>query len=142
MNRRRLPFVKYSVQADYLKMVLMAMLLPTLISTACIYYIIWQTMAHELAIPELIAQALFPAFKQVNGIILIGLPIVCCIILFFAIRLSHQLAGPLYRIERELDDMVKTHNFTKNIHIRPDDQVHSLVSKINRALHAAHKPHS
>ena len=115
------------------------MFVPMIISTACTYYLIWQTVAHELAIPELIAQALFPAFHQVNQIILFGLPVVCGIILFFAIQLSHRLAGPLYRIERELDEMVKTQNFSKNIHIRPKDQVQSLASKINRAVHAASK---
>ncbi len=134
MKKRGLPFVRHSIQWNYLKLVLLAMFVPTLIATACTYYLIWQTVANELAIPELIAQALFPAFKRVNQVMLIGLPLVCAVILFFAIRLSHQLAGPLYRIEKDLDMMVKTKDFSKPIKIRPRDQLHSLVSKINRAL--------
>ncbi len=136
MNRRGLPFVRHSTQWDYLKLILVAMFVPTLIATACTYYLIWQTVANELAIPELIAQALFPAFSRVNQIMLICLPVVCAAILFFSIRLSHQLAGPLYRIEKELDLMVETKDFSKPIQIRPGDQLHSLVSKINRAFHA------
>ncbi len=137
MNRRGLPFVRHSTQWNYLKLILVAMFVPTLIATACTYYLIWQTVANELAIPELIAQALFPAFSRVNQIMLIGLPVVCAAILFFSIRLSHQLAGPLYRIEKELDLMVKIKDFSKPIKIRPGDQLHSLVSKINRAFHTA-----
>ena len=136
-NRRRTLFVNHSTQRHYLKLVAFAMFAPTLLATACLYYLIWQTVAHELAIPELIAQALFPAFHRVNQIILIGLPILCGLILFAAIRLSHQLSGPLYRIEKELDTMVKTHDFSKPICIRPRDQLHSLASKINRAIRAA-----
>lgn len=137
MNRRGLPFVRHSTQWNYLKLILLAMFVPMLIATACTYYLIWQTVANELAIPELIAQALFPAFSRVNQIILIGLPVVCALILFFAIRMSHQFSGPLYRIEKELDSMVKTKDFSKNIRIRPGDQVHTLVNKINKTIHAA-----
>ena len=139
INRRGLPFVRHSVQWNYLKLTLLAMFVPMLIATACIYYIIWQTVANELAIPELIAQSLFPAFHRVNEIILVGLPVVCAIILFSAIRLSHQLAGPIYRIEKELDQMVKSRDFLKPIKIRPRDQLHSLVSKINKALTAKNR---
>lgn len=140
MNRRGLPFVRHSTQWNYLKLILLAMFVPMLIATACTYYLIWQTVAKELAIPELIVQALFPAFARVNQIILIGLPVVCVLILFFAIRMSHQFSGPLYRIEKELDTMVKTKDFSKPIKIRPRDQLHSLVSKINRALAAKNRP--
>ena len=97
MNRRRTPFVRHSIQWHYLKLVGVAMFIPALIATACVYYLIWQTVAYELAIPELIAEALMPAFHRVNQIILFGMPIVCGLITFFAIRLSHRLASPLRR---------------------------------------------
>ncbi len=137
MNRRGMPFVRHSIQWDYLKLVTLAMFLPTLIVTACLYYLIWQTVAYELAVPELIASALFPAFHRVNQIILVGMPAVFGLIFFFAIRLSHQLAGPLYRIEKELETMSHTRDFTKPIRIRPQDRLHPLVSKINRAIRTA-----
>src|SRR3990167_7241666 len=121
MNRRRTPFVRHSVQRNYLKLVALAMFGPTLLVTACLYYLIWQTVAHELALPELIAEALFPAFHRVNQIILIGIPIIFGLILFFAVRLSHQFAGPLYRIESDLEKMIQTRDFTKSIRIRPKD---------------------
>ncbi len=140
MNRRGLPFVRHSTQWIYLKLILLAMFVPMLITTACMYYIIWQTVANQLALPELIANSLFPAFKRVNEIMLVGIPIVCAIILFFAIQMSHQLAGPLYRIEKELDHMVKTKDFSKPIKLRPRDQLHSLATKINRLLTAKNRP--
>ena len=137
MNRRRTLFVNHTAQWHYLKIVGLAMFVPTCLATACLYYIIWQTVANELAIPELIAHALFPAFHRVNQIIIFGMPIVCGFILFSALHLSHRLAGPLYRIEKELDAIAEKHDFTKKITIRPKDQLHSLVNKINRVIHIA-----
>ena len=137
MNRRRMPFVRHSLQWNYLKLVALAMLTPTLLITACLYYLIWQTVAYELAIPELIVHALFPAFHHVNQILLIGMPTVFGLILLSAIRMTHQLAGPIYRIERELEIMVQKNDFSKPLCIRPRDQFHPLVAKINRAIRKA-----
>ena len=131
--------MRHSVQWDYLKLVVLAMFGPTLLVTACLYYLIWQTVAHELALPELIAQALFPAFHRVNQIILFGIPIIFGLIFFFAVRLSHRFAGPLYRIETDLEKMIQAGDFTKPIRIRPKDHIQSLVRKINQALQAASK---
>ena len=139
-NRRKTLIVNHTTQSHYLKTVALAMFVPTCLVTICLYYIIWQTVANELAVPELIAQALFPAFHRVNQIIIFGMPVVCGFIFFFAVRLSHQLSGPLYRIEKELDTMDETHNFSKSIRIRPKDQLHSLVHKINKTIHLAANP--
>ena len=137
MNRRKNLLVRHSLQWNYLKLVILAMLAPTLVVTACLYYLIWQTVAHELAIPELIAEALFPAFKQVNEIMIVGLPIVFGLLIFFALRLSHRLAGPLERIERELEHMARTGDFSKPLQVRPSDHMNDFVSKINRAIRRA-----
>ena len=98
------------------------------------YYLIWQIVAHELAVPELIAESLFPAFQQVNQIILIGLPLIFGIVFIFAVRLAHRFAGPLYRIEKDLTTMIETNDFSKLLQIRRKDDLQSLVGKINQAL--------
>ncbi len=141
MNRRRNLLSKHPLEWKYLKLVALAMFLPTLLIGGCLYYIIWQTVARELAVPELIAESLFPAFDAVNRIILVGLPIVFVVILFFATKLTHRLAGPLYRIEKELSHMTHTRDFSKPIRTRNGDELHSLVNKINHAITAAlHQP--
>ena len=116
------------------------MLLPALPVTACLYYLIWQTVARELALAEMIAQVLFPALRSVNRIIVIGLPLVFGLTFFCALRLSHRFAGPLDRIEDELETMARRRDFTKHIHLRRKDHLQSLVHKINQAVHAAARP--
>jgi len=137
MKKKRTYFIDHTIQRKYLRVVLFAMLGPTLVVGGCLYYLIWETVAYELAIPELISRTLFPAYHRVNHLLLIGLPLVFVVILFFAARLAHRIAGPIYRIEQELESMVETRNFTKAIQIRPKDELHPLVKKINQAIRAA-----
>ena len=118
------------------------MFAPTLFTAGCLYYLIWQTVAKELAIPELIVESLFPAFRYVNTVILIGLPVVFGVVFYFAVKLSHRFAGPLYRIEKDLTHMTHAHDFSKPLRIRDSDELHSLVAKINHALRAASQTHT
>jgi hypothetical protein len=138
-SRRRSPFVYHKVQHGYLKLVICAMFGPALVLAGCLYYLIWQTVAYELAIPELIHETLFPAFHRVNQILLVGVPLVSSVILFFAIQLSHRVAGPLDRIERELDTMVRTGNYKNPMRIRPKDELQPLVDKINSVIRGARR---
>lgn len=137
LNRRKIPFSRHPLERQYLKFVLLAMLCPVLLVAGCLYYLIWQTVAYELAIPELIAQSLFPAFEQVNQILLIGTPLLFALFLFFARRMAHRFAGPLNRIERELNEMTEKHDFSVPIKIREKDALYPLVQKINKALQVA-----
>ena len=139
MNRRRTAFVKHPIQRKYLKFILAAMCLPTVFMTACLYYLIWQAVAHELAVPELIAQSLLPALQRVNYILLVGIPVVFATIFYFAVQLTHRLAGPIYRIETSLADIIKTRDFKKSIHIRKDDDLQILVDEINTVIREASK---
>lgn len=139
MNRRKIRWKQHPIEHSYLKLVLIAMFVPTLLVTACLYYFIWQAVAYELAIPELIAESLMPAFDRVNRLLIIGLPILFGLILFFAFRLAHRFAGPLDRLEHDLDVMIKTHHFDKPLRVRRHDVLYSLVDKINHALRKTHR---
>ena len=134
MNRRKHDFSNHPIQRKYLKLIFVAMFLPTLLTATCLYYTIWQVVAQELAVPELIAQALFPALQRVNFILLLGIPVIFGAMLFFAFRLTHRLAGPIYRIEKTLAEMIRTRNFSRPIRIRKTDDLHTLVEFINQAI--------
>lgn len=138
-NRRKNAFSKHPLQQKYLRFILTAMGIPTIFVTVCLYYLIWQTVAREVAIPELIAETLLPALRQVNMVLAIGLPVLFLVMTYSAIRLTHRLAGPIYRIEKTLTEIIKTRNFTHKIRIRSDDDLQELVEKINTALREASK---
>jgi len=51
----------------------------------------------------------------------------------------HKIIGPLYRIETDLENMVKENDLSKKIKVRKGDYIHSLVDAINAALsHSRH----
>ena len=134
MNRRQIRLTHHPIELSYLRLVLFAMLGPALFVTGCLYYLTWQTVAQELALPELIAGSLIPAFRQVNQLILWSMPLMFGGILFFAVRLAHRFAGPLERIETDLETMIKSGNFSKPIRTRRGDTLAPLVEKINQAI--------
>jgi len=70
---------------------------------------------------------------------LVGIPIIFGIIFYFAVRLTHHFSGPIYRIEKCLDEMNKSGNFSKGISIRKKDDLQPLVQKFNRSLREASK---
>jgi len=139
MKKRRTYFINHSIQRKYLRIVLLAMVVPTVVIGGCLYYLIWETVAYELAIPELISRTLFPAYHRVNQVLLIALPITFIAIFFFAARLAHRISGPLYRIEKELDEMIRSGKIGKDIRIRPKDELQPLVKKINQVLRVSRK---
>ncbi len=61
-----------------------------------------------------------------------------CVALLCALLLSlpfpHKVAGPLYRIERELQQKVGTGDLTVRFILRKGDEVHDLAKAINASL--------
>lgn len=138
-NRRKNAFVGHPLQQKYLRFILIAMGVPTIFVLVCLYYLIWQTVAREVAIPELISQTLVPALNKVNTILAIGIPLLFAAMIYSATQLTNRLAGPIYRIEKTLTEIIKTRNFTHQVRIRKDDELHGLVETINTALREASK---
>jgi len=132
-HRRKKYFVKKKLQVKYLLFVLLAMLLPTILCSGALYYLIWQTIAAEVAIPEAIAETLIPALHKVNTILLITLPPVFLAMLFLAVIISNKIAGPVYRLERELKKIIGG-DYTRRIHFRSKDELQEIAQGINELL--------
>ncbi|MBA3065518.1 response regulator [bacterium] len=52
---------------------------------------------------------------------------------FFAVQISHKIAGPIYRMETVLGEIIATGKI-KKIKIRPKDELHNLVGLINTMM--------
>jgi hypothetical protein len=133
VNMRRIKFLGTSIQNKTLILVFMAAVIPMAIVAICLYYLIFNLLAWQLGIPEVIAYNLIPVAKKVSSILLVSLPIVLIIIWFLALELSHRIAGPVYRLEKELDDRIEGEK-QGLIHLRERDELKSLADKINRLI--------
>ena len=64
----------------------------------------------------------------------VAVPVVMFVILRTVLVYSNKIAGPLYRLEKELDQILETNDFSVRIHFRKGDQLNSVADKINMLL--------
>jgi hypothetical protein len=140
LNMRRAKFINTSVQNKTLMLIFIAAFLPMAIVCMCLYYLIFNMLAWQMGIPEFIAYNLVPVARKVNMILLISLPIVLFIIWFMALELTHRIAGPIYRLERELDIRIEGRE-KGPIKLRQGDELTGLAEKINK-LTQIHRSHT
>jgi hypothetical protein len=133
LNMRRAKFINTSVQNKTLILVFIAAVVPMAIVAICLYYLIFNMLAWQLGIPEIIAYNLVPVARKVNMIILVSLPVALFIIWFAALELSHRIAGPVYRLEKELDKRLEDKE-TGPIQLREKDELKILADKINKLI--------
>ena len=132
-NMRKIKFINTSIQNKTLILVFIAAVLPMAIVSVCLYYLIFNMLAWQLGIPEIIAYNLVPVARKVNLIMLISLPVALSIIWLAALELSHRIAGPVYRLEKELNDRLEGKK-TGLIQLREKDELKILADKINKLI--------
>lgn len=132
-NKRKKKFTGTSLQKKILILVLASAVIPAGITATCLYYLIFNMLAWQLGIPEAIAYNLIPVLKKINLIILTAMPAIFLIIWIIALELSHRIAGPLSRIERELDSRISGES-SGPIKLRKKDEFSLLADKINKLM--------
>ncbi len=126
-------FTGHPVQAKYMRFVALAMAVPALFLGACLYYVVFELLARQMAFPEAIAANLAPVIRRVNGVLLVGLPLVVAAILRMALVVSHRFAGPVARLEGELDRILGG-DADRRIHVRENDDLKGVADRINALL--------
>lgn len=121
-------------QLKYLYLLIASMIIPLAFVGGCLYYLIFTLLAEQLGIPESIAYNLFPVIKKINLILAIGLPPLFLILIIWGIALSHRFAGPLERLENELDRISKDNDYKKRIKVRSYDEMKPIADSINKLL--------
>lgn len=132
-DKRKKKYLGTALQNKLLLLVFTCAVLPAAVIGVCMYYLIFTMLAMQMVIPELIAYNLMPVLHKVNLIIGITLPLLLLLLWFIALELSHRIVGPVYRIERELDERVAGAK-TGPIILRKKDEFKVLVDKINKLI--------
>jgi len=130
---RRNLFTARTVQARYLILIIVAMIVPALIVGSCLYYFIFTVMAEQLAIPESIAMNLIPVLKKINTMLVVGLIPLFVLLFLWGIMLSHRFAGPLKRVEDDLDKILEG-DYSVRFKVRENDDMKNIINKLNRLL--------
>jgi len=132
-NKRRKKFLGTAFQNKILFLVFASAVIPSAFIAICLYYLIFNTLAWQMVIPEAIAYNLMPALHKVNAIIFISMPLILLLIWLIALEISHRMAGPVYRMEKELDARIKGEKKGPII-LRQKDEFKILVEKINKLI--------
>lgn len=133
MNGRSRWFLKHPIQAKYLLIVLLAMLAPTLLMGFCLYHLVFRLLAQQISFPEAISANVVPVIERVNVILWIGMPILSVVMIFVALAISHRFAGPIERLESDLDDILSGQS-SKRIRLRRQDDLGGVAERINQLL--------
>lgn len=132
-NKRRKKYLGTAFQNKILFLVFASAVIPSSFIAICLYYLIFNTLAWQMVIPEAIAYNLMPALDKVNTIIFISTPIIFFLIWLIALEISHRMAGPVYRMEKELDERIRGEK-QGPIRLRQKDEFKILVEKINKLI--------
>jgi len=130
---RRKYFIRKDIQGRYLVMITVASVVPAFIVSLCLYYLMGQMMAEELAFPDAIAAHVIPVWKTIGLIMLIGLPIVFVGIFFWGLMLSHTFAGPVHKLEETMLKIADG-DYSLRIKFRKRDRLDTLANSINSVL--------
>ena len=130
---RKIFLIRNRLERHYLKLIALSLILPTLITAGCLYYVIFNLMAEQLGIPEVVAYHLLPVVKKVNLVLMVSIPAVFLILFSIGLVLTRNLVGPIERLERELEEVVSG-NLSKRLKLRKNDELKPLVDDINVLL--------
>ena len=130
--------MKHPIQAKYLLIVVVAMLAPTLVIGFCFYNLVFNLLALQLVFPEAIMGNLVPVIERVNTILAIALPVLALVVLWVAVIISHRFAGPIERLERELDRILDG-DYSHRIDMRKKDDLKGVGKRINALLNKFQK---
>lgn len=130
----RLRFItKNPLQRKYFVLIFFSIMIPLFIVGGCLYYLIFQIMAEQLAIPESIAYNLIPVLHKINFLLIIGLPPVIILLFIWGTILTHRLFGPLERLEKDLEK-ISEGDYSVRLKLRKDDDLKPIADVVNKII--------
>ena len=132
-NKRTRKFVGTAFQKKLLFVIFASAVVPAGLVTVSLYYLIFNLLVWQIGMPEGVGVYLVPALNKINLVILVSLPIVLLLIWIIALEVSHRIAGPIFRIEKELDTRISGDKIGP-IKLRRRDEFKILTDKINQLL--------
>ncbi len=129
--KRRQYFIKRDYQFRFILRFCVIIILGAIISTVLLLLFskgtLTSTFNQSRLVIENTAQAIFPAVFLTNLITLILISLATIAVLLF---LSHKLAGPLFRFEKEIKEIAKG-DLVKQVRLRKDDQIKEMAESLN-----------
>lgn len=130
--KRKQYLVAKKFQLKYTGLILALVFLTGILCSYVVYYTSMFLLGDKLA--NVYPQGrLIAIVNMVNMRILLSLLLVTPLVVVIGIYASHRIAGPIYRIEKFLNDMASG-GFSNQLILRKNDELISLANGINRVI--------
>jgi len=137
-HRRRKYFIKKDFQFKFILEFCAVVLGGVIISTALLFFFSQNTLTssfnHSRLVIRSTGSAILPAIIYTN---LIVLGLISLATVLVTLLVSHKIAGPLFRFERELQDIAAGNLCTK-MSLRKQDQMVEVAESLNRMVEGLH----
>ncbi|RLF61683.1 MAG: hypothetical protein DRN37_00480 [Thermoplasmata archaeon] len=138
-HRRRKYFIKKDFQFKFVLKFCGVVLGGVLISTALLFFFSQNTLtssfSHSRLVIKSTGSAILPAVIYTNLIVL-GLISLAAVLV--TLLVSHKIAGPLFRFEKELQD-ISAGNLRTKMSLRKQDQMVEVAESLNQMVEALHE---
>ena len=121
--------IKGKFQLKYITATLIIMLLASTITGVTIYQTGWPLMEERLekVYPQ---YKLSPIMKTIRRSLISNLILMTPLLIILSIFLSHKIAGPIYRLETDIEELSKG-NLRKRVRLRKGDELKTIANQIN-----------
>ena len=128
--RRTRFLISTRLQLRYVWLILLMIFFTAAVCSYTVYYTGMITFAEKLS--SVYPQGrLIAMINMVNIRILINILLLTPLVALVGLYLSHKIAGPIYRMEEHLADMVSG-NFSSHLVLRQGDELIGMADKINK----------
>lgn len=137
--RRRHFFVKKDYQFKFILKFCLIVMAGSIISTGLIFFFSQGTLTSSFENSRLVvkntALAILPAIIYTNIITLLMITLATIVAVLF---ISHKIAGPMFRFEKELK-LIRDGDLTKSIRLRKNDQITDMAESLNEMTANLHR---
>ena len=129
--RRRQVYVKKDFQFRFILKFCLILLVGVGISTGLLFFFSQDTLTSSFSHSRLIirstAEAMLPAIITTN---LISLALIIVTTIIVTLYISHKIAGPIFRLEQELE-RIGQGDLTTTVALRDNDQMEAFAQRVN-----------
>ena len=137
--KRRHYFIKKKFQFQFILKFALIMLAGAIISTSLLFFFSTGTLTASFQNSKLVIQDTYPAiFYAVMYTNIITLVLISLVTIFVTLFVSHKIAGPMFRFEKDLKEIAEG-NLTQKIIFRDNDQMVELAAAFNHMVGGLHK---
>lgn len=131
--RRRIIVIKRALQMKFVALVAASVLVTAAVVALDVYYV-----AGKLLIRQFGGEALGPIVKDASLLLAAHMAVFACAAAVIAVFMSHQLAGPVFRLE-QIAEAVAAGDLSVRAKFREGDEFFETAEHINKMLGALHR---